>query len=51
VDQEKAISQTAAVEELNRELAEQIKRHKQEMAILQQEMRGLSSAYKRVYNS
>ncbi|KAJ7928821.1 hypothetical protein B0H13DRAFT_2544616 [Mycena leptocephala] len=44
VDQGKAISQTAAGEELNRELAEQIEHHKQEMAILQQEMRGLSSA-------
>ncbi|KAJ6507945.1 P-loop containing nucleoside triphosphate hydrolase protein [Mycena vitilis] len=39
VDQGKEISQTAAGEELNRELAEQIKRHRQEMAILQQEMR------------
>ncbi|KAJ7707500.1 P-loop containing nucleoside triphosphate hydrolase protein [Mycena rosella] len=39
VDQRKEISQTAAGEELNRELAEQIKRHRQEMAVLQKEMR------------
>ncbi|KAF8206195.1 hypothetical protein K438DRAFT_1816773 [Mycena galopus ATCC 62051] len=39
VDQGKTISQTAAGEELNRELAEQIKRHRQEMEILQQEMK------------
>ncbi|KAJ7707496.1 P-loop containing nucleoside triphosphate hydrolase protein [Mycena rosella] len=41
VDQRKEISQTAAGEELNRELAEQIKRHRQEMAVLQKEIRGL----------
>lgn len=41
VDQGKNISQTAAGEELNRELAEQIKRHRQEMAALQEEMKGL----------
>ncbi|KAJ6513018.1 P-loop containing nucleoside triphosphate hydrolase protein [Mycena sanguinolenta] len=39
VDQRKNILQTAAGEELNRELVEQIERHKQEMAILQQEMK------------
>ncbi|KAJ7168445.1 P-loop containing nucleoside triphosphate hydrolase protein [Mycena filopes] len=39
VDQGKEISQTAAGEELNRELSEQIERHKLDMAILQQEMR------------
>ncbi|KAF7336788.1 GTP-binding protein A [Mycena venus] len=39
VDQGKDISQTAAGEELNRELAEQIKRHREEMAILQREMK------------
>ncbi|KAJ7455268.1 P-loop containing nucleoside triphosphate hydrolase protein [Mycena galericulata] len=39
VDQGKDISQTAAGEELNRELAAQIARHKQEMAVLQKEMR------------
>ncbi|KAJ7170857.1 P-loop containing nucleoside triphosphate hydrolase protein [Mycena crocata] len=39
VDQGKEISQTAAGEELNRELAEQIKRHRQEMAVLQREMK------------
>ncbi|KAJ7859152.1 hypothetical protein B0H14DRAFT_2747238 [Mycena olivaceomarginata] len=39
VDQGKNISQTAAGEELNRELAEQIKRHRQEMAALQEEMK------------
>ncbi|KAJ7678997.1 P-loop containing nucleoside triphosphate hydrolase protein [Mycena polygramma] len=44
VDQGKEISQTAAGEELNRELAEQIKRHRQEMAILQQEMKESAEA-------
>ncbi|KAJ7126809.1 P-loop containing nucleoside triphosphate hydrolase protein [Mycena epipterygia] len=39
VDQGKDISQTAAGEELNRELAEQIKRHKQEMVVLQKDMK------------
>ncbi|KAJ7761969.1 P-loop containing nucleoside triphosphate hydrolase protein, partial [Mycena maculata] len=39
VDQGKDISQTAAGEELNRELAEQIKRHLQEMVVLQKEMK------------
>ncbi|KAF7374701.1 GTP-binding protein A [Mycena sanguinolenta] len=39
VDQRKDILQTAAGEELNRELVEQIKRHKQEIATLQQEMK------------
>ncbi|KAJ7745774.1 P-loop containing nucleoside triphosphate hydrolase protein [Mycena metata] len=39
VDQGMEISQTSAGEELNRELAEQIKRHKAEMAVLQQEMK------------
>ncbi|KAJ7476014.1 P-loop containing nucleoside triphosphate hydrolase protein [Mycena latifolia] len=39
VDQGKDISQTAAGEELNRELAEQINRHKQEMVVLQKEMK------------
>ncbi|KAJ6532001.1 P-loop containing nucleoside triphosphate hydrolase protein [Mycena capillaripes] len=39
IDQGKDISQTAAGEELNRELAEQMKRHGREMAMLQQEMK------------
>ncbi|KAJ7476013.1 P-loop containing nucleoside triphosphate hydrolase protein [Mycena latifolia] len=42
VDQGKDISQTAAGEELDRELAEQINRHKQEIVVLQKEMKGLS---------
>ncbi|KAJ7285185.1 P-loop containing nucleoside triphosphate hydrolase protein [Mycena rebaudengoi] len=40
VDQGKDISQTAAGEELNRELAEQLKRHREEMIVLQNEMKG-----------
>ncbi|KAJ7755441.1 hypothetical protein B0H16DRAFT_1662730 [Mycena metata] len=43
VDQGMEISQTSAGEELNRELAEQIKRYKVEMAVLQQEIKGWSS--------
>ncbi|KAK7033306.1 GTP-binding protein A [Favolaschia claudopus] len=39
VDQKKDISQTAAGEELNRAFAEQMKRHREELATLQQEMR------------
>ncbi|KAJ6532002.1 hypothetical protein B0H19DRAFT_1189538 [Mycena capillaripes] len=39
VDQGKDISQTAAGEELNREFAKEIKRHKEEMATLQQEIK------------
>ncbi|KAJ6531999.1 P-loop containing nucleoside triphosphate hydrolase protein [Mycena capillaripes] len=39
VGQGQFISQTAAGEELNREFAEKFKRYKQEMAILQQEMK------------
>ncbi|KAJ7096526.1 P-loop containing nucleoside triphosphate hydrolase protein [Mycena belliarum] len=39
VDQGKDISQTAAGVELNRELAEQIRRHREEMAVLQKEMK------------
>ncbi|KDR76132.1 hypothetical protein GALMADRAFT_96589 [Galerina marginata CBS 339.88] len=39
VDQKKDISQTAAGEELNRELMEQIQKHRNEMRLLQEEMR------------
>ncbi|KAJ7285184.1 P-loop containing nucleoside triphosphate hydrolase protein [Mycena rebaudengoi] len=40
VDEGKDISQTAAGEELSRELAEQIKRNREEMIVLQNEMKG-----------
>ncbi len=40
VDQKKDISQTAAGAQLNRELMEQIQKHKNEMLVLQNEMRG-----------
>ncbi|KAJ6513038.1 P-loop containing nucleoside triphosphate hydrolase protein, partial [Mycena sanguinolenta] len=43
VDQGKDIGQTAAGEELNRELNAQIQRHKAEMAKLQQELQGSCS--------
>ncbi len=46
VDQKKDISQTAAGEELNRELMQQIKRHREEMRKIQEEMRGISSFQK-----
>ncbi|KAF8972235.1 P-loop containing nucleoside triphosphate hydrolase protein [Flammula alnicola] len=39
VDQKKDISQTAAGEELNRELMEQIQKHRNEMRMLQEEMK------------
>ncbi|KAK7033301.1 GTP-binding protein A [Favolaschia claudopus] len=39
VDQKKDISETAAGEELNRELVTQINRHKQEVMMLQEEMK------------
>ena len=40
VDQHMDISQTAAGEELNRELMEQIRRHREEMRALQEDMKG-----------
>ncbi|TFK40443.1 P-loop containing nucleoside triphosphate hydrolase protein, partial [Crucibulum laeve] len=40
VDQKKDISQTAAGAELNRELMQQVAKHRQEMRVLQEEMRG-----------
>lgn len=40
VDQKKDISQTAAGAELNREMMEQIEKHRQELRSLQEEMRG-----------
>lgn len=43
VDQKKDISQTAAGAELNRELMMQIKKHEEEMRVLQNEMRGTNS--------
>jgi hypothetical protein len=42
VDQHMDISQTAAGEELNRELMEQIRRHRDEMRELQEDMKGQS---------
>ena len=45
VDQKKDISQTSAGAELNRELMEQIQKHKTEMRTLQEEMRGLSGQF------
>ncbi|KAF8910600.1 P-loop containing nucleoside triphosphate hydrolase protein [Gymnopilus junonius] len=45
VDQKKQISETAAGEELNRELMTQIRKHRDEMRSLQEEMRGLSYTF------
>jgi hypothetical protein len=50
VKQRKKIPQTAAGEELNREIAEQIKRHKEEVAKLQDDMEGWSSEYSAALN-
>ena len=43
VDQKMDISQTAAGEELNKELKEQMEKHRREMRMVQEEMRGRSS--------
>jgi len=42
VDQKMDISQTAAGEELNKELKEQMEKHRREMRMVQEEMRGRS---------
>ena len=45
VDQKMDISQTAAGEELNKELKEQMEKHRREMRMVQEEMRGRSSLH------
>lgn len=45
VEEGKEISQTAAGAELNRELLEQVEKHRREMRLLQEEMRGKSNLF------
>jgi hypothetical protein len=51
VTQKKDLSRTAAGEELNREIGEQIKQHKEAMVKLQEELKGWSSGYSALYVS